>query len=299
MKILVSEEIADNAVGLLEGHEVSKTSYDSQDFVKELRSAEVLVVRTYTKVDKDLLKLAPNLRYVIRCGVGLENIDTKACESDNIKVLNAPGSNAESVAEHVVMFILASKRNLVNLDNHVRKGKWKPEHLGTELMGKTIGLIGFGNIGKKVAERLQGFGVKIISYEIYKDHDTAKRLGVEFVELDELIEESDAISIHVPLMKETFHMINQNSIERMKQGVIMINTARGAIIDEDALVNALESGKVSFAALDVFKDEPMDNEKLRRMENVILTPHIAGVTKESFERMCTQPIEQFLKEAVE
>lgn len=296
MKVVVSEEITEQAKEMLKGFDMVEARFDSEDFENHVKDAEALVIRTYTDINSDLLEKAERLRFVIRCGVGLENVDLDLCEQRNVKVINAPGSNADSVAEHVIMAILASKRNLVKLDNQMREGVWKTESRGRELSGKVIGLIGFGNIGKKVAERLQGFGVNIISYEIYKDHETAKRFGVEFVELDDLIKNSDIISVHVPLLKQTFHMINDESISAMKKGVIIINTARGAIIDEPALIRGLKSGKISFAALDVFEKEPEIDEEIRNMNNVILTPHVAGVTNESFNRMCVQPIKKFLEE---
>jgi D-3-phosphoglycerate dehydrogenase len=296
MKVLVSEEITEDARKLLDRFELVEKDFKSPDFEEEIKDADALVVRTYTSVCSALINKAKNLKYVIRCGVGLENVDLEYCGKNGIKVINAPGSNAESVAEHVVMVILAANRNLIGAHNHTLSGNWRNNLLGRELLGKTVGLLGFGNIGKKVAERLQGFGVKIISYEIYQDHETAKRLGVEFVDLDDLIRNSDVISVHVPLMKETHHLIDEKRISEMKDGVIIINTARGAIIDEKALLSSLKSGKVSFAALDVFENEPDIGDDLKKLDNVILTPHIAGVTDESFNRMCVQPIQKLIEE---
>lgn len=300
MKVVVSEEIARSAEALLSDHEVFKAQFGTGEFFIHLRDADVLIVRTYTKVNRDLLEKAAKLKYVVRCGVGLENVDVKTCRSRNIKVINAPGSNSDSVAEHTVLMILASIRNLVNSHDHVRGGGWERQgFMGKELRGKTVGLLGFGAIGRSVAKKLGGFGVDIVAYDVFMDEQKANSLGVRPVELDELLKSSDIISVHVPLLESTYHMINTPSIEKMKGGAVIVNTSRGAIIDEEALANALRSGKLSFAALDVFENEPPVGSKFFELDNVLLTPHVAGVTVESFERMCSEPILSMLGDANE
>jgi D-3-phosphoglycerate dehydrogenase len=285
MKVVVAEKITDKSEQLLAGNTVVKGLKP-----EDLKDADALVVRTYTSVDEKLIKSAPKLKYVVRCGVGLENVDVETCKSRGIKVINAPGSNADSVAEHTVLMILASMRNIVN--SHNRVSEWNRElFTGRELKSKVVGLLGFGAIGREVAKRLGGFGVQILAYDVFMDEKKADELNAKPVELDELLKESDIISVHVPLLESTHHMINEETISTMKDGVVIVNTSRGAVIKEKALVSALSTGKVS---LDVFENEPLSESKLLELKNVILTPHIGGVTHESFERMCSDPISRML-----
>ncbi len=300
MKVVVSEEITRGAEALLSDHEVFKAQFGTEEFFNRIKDADALVVRTYTNVNKKLLDKALRLKYVVRCGVGLENIDVVACESRGVKVVNAPGSNADSVAEHIVMMMLASMRNLVNSHNHVKGMGWeRQKFVGKELKGKTVGLVGFGAIGRAVAGRLRGFGVDVLAYDVFMDEQKAKELSAKPVELNELLRSSDMISIHVPLLDSTRHMVNEEFIRMMKDGAVIVNTSRGAIVDEDALISRLRDGKLSFAALDVFENEPPVGSKLFELDNVLLTPHVAGVTVESFERMCSEPISTMLGDAGE
>jgi D-3-phosphoglycerate dehydrogenase len=293
MKIVVAERITENAEKLLTGNTVVKGIN-----TKDLEDTDALVVRTYTAVDEKLINSAPKLKYVVRCGVGLENVDLEACKSRGIKVINAPGSNADSVAEHTVLMILASMRNIVNSHNHI--SEWNREiFTGRELKSKVVGLLGFGAIGREVAKRLGGFGVEILAYDVFMDEEKARELQAKPVGLDELLVRSDIISIHVPLLESTHHMINDETIGTMKDGVVIVNTSRGAVIKEESLVSALSTGKVSFAALDVFENEPLSESNLLNLKNVILTPHIGGITHESFERMCSGPISEMLGDAGE
>jgi len=276
------------------GHEVKEIKTDDENFEEELRETEVLLIMTYTIVNKELLSKAPKLKYVLRQGVGLDNIDVDLCKERGIEVINSPASNAVSVAEHTVLLILACMRNLIHANRLVKKGEWKREKT-TELKGKTVGILGFGAIGREVARRLRGFGVGMIAYDVYKDEETAKELGVKFVGINKLMKDSDIISIHVPLLPSTRAMINEKIIEKMKDGVIIVNTARGGIIDEKAMIAALERGKIAFAGLDVFESEPPENKELLYLENTILTPHIAGATKEAYSKMCLFAVKKFLE----
>jgi len=300
MKVLISEDIAESAEKMLSGHDVFKTEQGTSEFERHIRDTDALIVRTYTKVNKELLKKAKSLRYVIRCGVGVENIDVGACESKGIKVINAPGSNADSVAEHTVMMILASMRDLVASHDHTKNGGWdRQKTVGRELKGKTVGLLGFGATGRSVAEKLKGFGVNILAYDVLMDEQKAGQLGAKPVGLEELARNSDIISVHVPLLDSTHHIVNREFMDKMKGGAVIVNTSRGAIIDEAALISALESRKLSFAALDVFENEPPEGSELLKLANVLLTPHVAGVTVESFERMCSEPIARMLGDSNE
>lgn len=289
MKILVTETIHRDAIKILE-----KENRVIKGKIDDNRDLEVLVVRTYTRVDKNTIDKLPNLRYVIRCGVGLENIDLEYCKSKNIKVYYAPKSNVNSVAEHTVLLILACLRKLNKIDLSTKRGEWDRDVLTTELKGKTIGLIGFGNIGKEVAHKLQPFDVKLLAYDTVTYEDESKRLNVEYTDVDSLLRKADVISIHTPLTKDTVHMITEGKIDLMKNGAVFINTSRGSVVDEKALIKALRNKKISHAGLDVFENEPNLDKALLDLDNVILTPHIAGTTKEAFKAMCVDAVISFL-----
>lgn len=292
MKILVThEKIHDKALKLLKEKGFELT-YDK----KELESCDVFLVRTYDNVNKELLDKAKNLKAVIRCGVGLDNLDLEECKKRGINVFNSPGSNSVSVAEHTVLLMLACLRKLTLIHNLVKSGEWKRDEVaGDELMGKTVGILGFGNIGRLVAERLSSFKANLISYDSNIDMEKAKELNVKPVELNELIKNSDVITLHIPLLDSTRDLINSERISQMKDGVVIINTARGGIINQKDLINALKSGKISFAGIDVFEPEPPEKDNpLLKLKNVVLTSHIGAITKQAFERMCIYAVENFI-----
>jgi D-3-phosphoglycerate dehydrogenase len=244
---------------------------------------EVLLVRSKTKVTRESLKGFPNLKLVIRGGVGLDSIDVEACTERGIEVKNTPRASSVAVAELTVALMLAIPNRIVEGHNGLRDGKWlKKELKRTELFGKTLGLLGAGLIGTEVARRAQAFGMKVIAYDQY----LANHALAELVDLDELWERADYISVHLPLTNETKGMISRRSIERMKDGVVIVNTARGKIVVEEDLAEALKSGKVRAYGTDVFYSDPPDPScPLLSAPNVFMTPHIGGSSNENLLRI--------------
>lgn len=258
---------------------------------------DVLVVRSATKVTSDIIEAGKNLKIIARAGIGLDNIDVQKAKEKGIKILNTPGASAPSVAELAIGLMLACARHIAKATISLKEGKWEKKILkGKELLGKTLGLIGFGNIGQEVARRALGFGMRVIAYDPARPKTD---LPVEYVDLDTLLKESDFISLHVPLIESTKHMINKDTISKMKDGVIIVNTSRGGTIDEEALYEALVSGKVYAAGLDVFEVEPPSDElrrKLLSLDNVVATPHIGASTAEAQKRVGKELVEKIFRE---
>ena len=250
-----------------------------------LGRAHGLIVRSATKVTRELLEQAPNLKVIGRAGVGVDNIDLEVATELGIPVINAPEGNTVSAAELSMALILAVARNVSWADASIRAGAWaRSQFSGIELRGRTLGLVGAGRIGTAVALRAQAFGMETIAYDPYLTEERAKELGIERVELDELIARGDVISLHVPLTPQTEGMIGEAELKAMKPTAILVNAARGGVVDEDALVAALESGEISAAALDVFTTEPLpEDSPLRGTENLLLTPHLGASTREAQE----------------
>ncbi len=289
MKVGICDPIASEGVEILkkEGFEViDLTGIPKEELVNHVADLDALIVRSATKIRKEIIDAAKNLKVIGRAGVGLDNIDVEYAKSKGIKVINTPGATSISVAELTIGLLLAVMRKIAYADREMRKGAWpKKVCKGIEMYGKTLGIIGIGRIGREVAKRARAFGMRVIYYDVYRpDKAIEKELGIEFRELDTLISEADVITVHVPLVPETKHMINRERIERMKDGAIIINAARGGIVDEDALYDALKSGKLYGAALDVYENEPLKESKLFELDNVVLTPHIGAQTKEGQTR---------------
>ncbi len=289
MRVGICDPIAQEGVELLkkEGFEVvDLTSIPKDELMNHVEDLDAIIVRSATKVRKEMIDAAKNLKVIGRAGVGLDNIDVEYAKSKGIKVINTPGATSISVAELTIGLILAVMRKIAYADRETRKGAWpKKKCKGIEMYGKTLGIIGIGRIGREVAKRARAFGMKVIYYDVYRpDEATEKELGVEYRELDSLISEADVITLHVPLVPETKHLINAERIEKMKDGAIIINAARGGIVDEEALYNALKSGKLYGAALDVYENEPLKESRLFELDNVVLTPHIGAQAKEGQTR---------------
>ena len=246
-------------------------------------------------ITKKILESSQNLRIVMKRGVGIDNIDLQAATSLNIAVGNVPEANKEAVADLTLGLILALVRHLYDAVQATKSGKWIP-FIGHELNNLTIGVIGTGNIGREVIKRLHGFGARILAYDIMPNNELTMQYNVKYVSLDTLLKMSDIVTIHVPLTKETHHMIGQRELEMMKSTAFIINTARGEIIDEVALYNHLKAKKIAGAALDVFSQEPPLNNPILNLDNVIATPHIGAYTFEAMERMdriCAETIIAF------
>ena len=289
MKVGICDPIAQEGVEYLkkEGFEViDLTGVPKDELPKHVGDLDAIIIRSATKVRKEFIDAAKNLKVIGRAGVGLDNVDVDYAKSKGIKVLNTPGATSISVAELVIGLILAVMRKIAYADREMRHGKWpKKKCKGIEMYGKTLGIIGIGRIGREVAKRARAFGMKIIYYDVFKlDDRTANELGVEYRDLDDLIGEADVITLHVPLLPETKHMINAERIAKMKDGAIVINAARGGVVDEDALYEALKSGKLYGAALDVYEHEPLKESKLFELDNIVLTPHIGAQAKEGQTR---------------
>ncbi len=232
-----------------------------------------------------VFQIAPKLKVVAKFGVGTDNIDKQSASRHGIKVINAPGINANAVAELTVGLIIDMLRSVTQLHMAMTKGQWV-RALGSELESRTVGLMGFGAIAKLVAKKLQGFDVKVLAYDLYPDYETAKRYGVELVTVDEVIEKSDILSIHIPSTPKTFHMFDDAVFARMKPGAYLVNAARGAIVDTRALLRALNAGRLAGAALDAFENEPLkEDDPLLLSGKVVCTPHTGAETKETYHKV--------------
>lgn len=289
-KVLVTEKIADTGLDILREHfdvdvnlEIAK---DKESIIKTIPVYSALIVRSATKVDKDIIEAAKNLKIIGRAGIGVDNIDIEAATKHGIIVANAPESNITSAAEHTLALLLALARNIPVADKSLRDGKWERSKLeGAELYDKTFGIIGLGKIGTLVAERASSFGMKIISYDPYTSQEKASQLGVELKnKLEDLLKESDFITVHLPKSKETLGLIGEKEISLMKPSARIINTARGGIVDEKVLAKAIEEGKIAGAGFDVYPVEPCTDSPLFSISNTVVTPHLGASTEEAQDK---------------
>ncbi|MBS1111715.1 MAG: serA [Nitrospirae bacterium] len=289
MKVLVSDSISQKGVDILKkaGLKVDvKTGMTPDELKKEIGKYDALVVRSATKVTAEIVEHAKNLRVIGRAGSGLDNVDKIAATKKGIVVMNTPGGNTVTTAEHTMSLLFSMARHTPQATASMKQGKWeKKKFMGVELHGKTLGIIGLGNIGAHVAKIALGMGMKVITYDPFLSEEKAKALGVTISGLDELIKTSDFITIHVPMTNETRNIINAKSIGMMKKGVMLINASRGGIVDEKALYDALKSGKVAAAALDVFEKEPPGESPLLGLDNFICTPHLGASTQDAQENV--------------
>lgn len=262
-----------------------------EQLMVELPNYDGMVVRSRTKVRQPLIDACPNLKVIVRGGAGLDTIDHEYAKSKGIAVMNTPMANSASVAELAVGYMLMLARSLHRASASMKAKKWdKKSFVGDEIGGKTLGLIGIGNIGRETAKRALAMGMTVIAYDPYvKEAD-----GIKLVTLDELLAQSDYISLHLPKTKESTGMIGAEQFKKMKDGVRIINCARGGIIDENALYDALTNGKVAGAALDVFAEEPLADWKLTKLDNVIASPHIGAATKEAQARVGAEVAEKLI-----
>jgi D-3-phosphoglycerate dehydrogenase len=290
MKVIVADKISERGVQLLKeqpGWNIVLTTKDTLN--AEIADADALIVRSATKVTPELLDKAPKLRAVGRAGVGVDNIDLEAATKRGVLVMSTPGGNAVSVAEHTFALMLALAKQVPRLDKAIHEGRWEKSSAGgTEVRGKTLGLIGLGRIGSEVAVRAEAFDMRVLAYDPYISEAAAQEVSVELVPLEQLLAESDFISLHTGLSPATQNLINAKTIAQMKKGARVINSARGELIDESALADALKSGQLAGAGLDVFATEPPKDSPLTGLPNMIGTPHVAGSTTEAQEEVGTQ-----------
>ncbi|MCS7114961.1 MAG: phosphoserine phosphatase SerB [Nitrososphaerota archaeon] len=285
-KILICDPIDEEGIELFQkfGFEVvNKPGITFEDLKKEVADCDVLIVRSRTKVTKEIIDFGKNLKVIARAGAGIDNIDVEYAEKKGIKVICASDAVANSVAELTVGLMLSLARQIPRADHEMKNGKWAKNELeGWELRGKTLGIIGFGRIGQRVAQLAKAFGMKILIYDLNKPAENSlKELNAQLVSLDELLNKSDIITLHVPLTNQTYHMIGRNEIGKMKDGVYVVNTSRGSVIDEKALFDALKTGKIAGAALDVYEKEPPNDRSIVELKNVVCTPHIGAQTLEA------------------
>ena len=291
--VVVADRIADSGFALLNREqdiEVVSTAGDGDRLKEEIKRANGLIVRSDTQVTVDLMADAKELQVIGRAGVGVDNVDVAAATQRGIAVLNAPGANTVSAAEHAIGLLLANLRRISPAVSSMRAGKWaRKEFPGTEMRGKVLGLVGLGRIGRHVATIARAFGMQIIAHDPYLPEARALELGIELVPVDELLGRADVISLHIPLTDDTRHFLNRDRIAQMKDSAVVVNTARGALIDDVALVAALDAGKLGGAALDVFDPEPLpEDSPLRSNEKITLTPHLAASTSEAQERVAIE-----------
>lgn len=291
-EILVSENITGEAMTRLrETHDVTfepELWQNVDQLADQLKSARAIIVRNQTKMTRDLIEAAPNLQIIGRAGAGLDNIDTDAASEAGIVVSYTPSENSISVAELVLGFMLTAVRRIPAAWLHTRSGEWdRMKFVGGELFGKTLGIVGLGRIGRLVAERARAFGMTIIAHDEFIDPNSASVIELEagLTSLDDLFEQSDFVSVHVPLTPETRNCFSRDAFEKMKSSAWFINASRGEVVDEAALLSALNEKQIAGAALDVRSQEPPEDNKLGKLPNVIMTPHIGAFTNEAQERV--------------
>lgn len=287
-KVVISDPLSEEGIQPLreaENIEIDiATECDEAQLIERLQDADALLVRSQTQVTRELIEKAPQLKVIGRAGVGVDNIDLDAATERGIIVVNAPDGNTNSAAEHTVAMLMSLARNIPQAFQSLQDGKWdRKTYIGVELKHKTLGIIGLGRIGAEVAHRAKGQRMNVIAYDPFLTAETAQKLGVEQGTVDEVLAKSDFITIHTPLLDSTRNMINADAFAKMKDGVRIINCARGGIIDEDALYDAIVEGKVAGAALDVLSVEPFVGHKLLDLPQVIATPHLGASTVEAQE----------------
>jgi D-3-phosphoglycerate dehydrogenase / 2-oxoglutarate reductase len=288
--VLIADKLAESTVAAL-GDQVEVRWVDGPDRPKLLAAvpeADALLVRSATTVDAEVLAAAPKLKIVARAGVGLDNVDVDAATARGVLVVNAPTSNIHSAAEHALALLLSAARQIPAADATLRERTWKRSSFsGTEIFGKTVGVVGLGRIGQLVAQRLAAFGAHVTAYDPYVSQARAAQLGIELLPLDDLLGRADFISIHLPKTKETAGLIGKDALTKVKPGVIIVNAARGGLIDEQALADAIKSGHVRGAGLDVFSTEPCTDSPLFDLPQVVVTPHLGASTAEAQDRAGT------------
>ena len=288
MNILIADPLPSSAIELLRG--VSGWTVDArshrtpEQLSQDLASADALIVRSATTVDRALIEAAPRLRVIARAGTGVDNVDVEAATERGILVMNAPGANSVSVAELAMAHLLALSRGIAAADAAMKRGVWdKKKLVGGELRGKTLGIVGLGRIGQEVAARARNFGMVLVAHDPYISEQVAQSLGITLLSIDDLCARSDYITLHLPATPETRHLLNRERLAHCKAGVRIVNTARGELIDEEALADAIEAGAVAGAGLDVFENEPPGETRLVKLRQVVATPHIAASTTEAQE----------------
>ena len=297
MKILICDNLNQQVYKELETigdcFDISKSASKDEDLANHIKDSEIVVIRSATKLTKEVLDEAEQLKIIARCGVGIDNVDLDFAKSKNIFVTNSPSANLISVVELTVALIISVSRKLSLADSHLKKGEWnRSEFLGYELYGKTLGIVGFGKAGRLVADRMKSFGMSIVFYDPYV---TDWNGSEESVELNDLLRTADVVSIHVIKTKDTENLISKDMLDLLKPSSIIVNTSRGGVLDEDYLFELLESEKIFGAGLDVYSNEPPENVDRYNGLNLVTTPHIGASTNEAQLKAGLETIENIKK----
>ena len=297
MKILICDNLNQQVYKELETigdcFDISKSASKDEDLANHIKDSEIVVIRSATKLTKEVLDKAEQLKIIARCGVGIDNVDLDFAKSKNIFVTNSPSANLISVVELTVALIISASRKLSLADSHLKKGEWnRSEFLGNELYGKTLGIVGFGKAGRLVADRMKSFGMSIVFYDPYV---TDWNGSEESVKLDDLLRTADVVSIHVIKTKDTENLISKDMLDLLKPSSIIVNTSRGGVLDEDYLFELLESEKIFGAGLDVYSNEPPENVDRYNGLNLVTTPHIGASTNEAQLKAGLETIENIKK----
>jgi len=298
-KVLITDPLSNQGIEkLLAAQDVEviqKHNLSPEELMLEIESADALLVRSQTKVTAEIIEKASRLKVIARAGVGVDNIDIPAATQKGIIVVNAPDGNTISTAEHTFAMLISLSRNIPQAYQSILQGKWdRKKYVGTELNGKTLSIIGLGRIGSEVAKRAKAFQMNVVAYDPYLTQERAEELGVKQATFEEAISIGDYITVHTPLTKSTYHLINEETFAKMKKGVRILNCARGGIVDENALYQAIQDGIVAGAALDVFEEEPPGEHPLFSLPQVIATPHLGASTIEAQENVAIDVAEEVL-----
>lgn len=304
MKVLLVEQIHQDGIAILEeaAQVVMPKGFSEEDLIAGGKDAEAIIIRYNGTITEKVMKACPRLRCVARHGVGVDNVDVQAATRLKLPVLYTPGANHEAVAEHTILLMLAVCRKLCFMDREVRKGRWQElrrmrlDDLLMDLKGRVLGVVGVGRIGTRVAELAGAFGMEVLGYDPYLPPEELKRRGVKATPFDDLLTRSDIVSLHVPLTSETRHLIGRRELQRMRQGAILINTARGGLVDEQALFEALREGRLAGAGLDVVDPEPpAPDNPLFQIDSVVISPHTAGLTEAAMRAMAVTVASEVVK----
>ncbi len=296
IKLLVTDELSKEGLEMLRsGGQVQvdiRPGIAHEELIKIIGDYDALIIRSGTKVDAAVIEAGKKLKVVGRAGVGVDNVDVRAATRKGILVMNTPAANIISAAEHTMALMMSLARNIVWADASLKKGEWKrSKFTGFELNGKTLGIVGIGRVGGEVAKRARSFQMKLVGFDPYIPPEVAVKLGVRLMPLEQVIEEADVITVHAALTPTTHHLISKELIAKMKPNAIVLNVARGELIDEDALYDALKEKRIAGAALDVFSQEPPTGSKLLTLDNIVVTPHLGASTKEAQEKVSAEMAE--------
>ncbi len=296
MRILVSDPLSAEGLKILDGRKIAydvKPKLPPEELKRIIADYDALIIRSGTKATAEIINASKKLKVIGRAGVGVDNVDIETATKKGIVVMNTPGGNTISTAEHTVSMLLALNRNIPQANASIKNGQWdRKKFMSRELRGKQLGIIGLGRIGVEVARRAQAFGMKVIAYDPFLAEKKAEKFEIELVELKELFKRIDFLTVHTPLTDETKHMISSSEFALMKKGIKVLNCARGGIIDEKALLEAIENGTVAGAALDVFENEPPKDNQLLELDCVIATPHLGAATQEAQVNVAVEIAEQ-------